>query len=115
MKRATEAVASGDWPSDDSLDTVTLEFDERHRRRVRLTTDAGDDFLLDMPDAVALADGDGLRLEDGGWIAVVAAPALPTVIFGVMGRHDCRAQFLRAPTSGVHPCPIPSQVCRSQR
>lgn len=74
MKRATEAVASGDWPSDDSLDTVTLEFDERHRRRVRLTTDAGDDFLLDLPDAVALADGDGLRLEDGGWIAVVAAP-----------------------------------------
>jgi urease accessory protein len=74
MKRATEAVAVGNWPSTDALDTVTLRFDDRHRRRVRLTTDAGDDLLLDLPDAVALADGDGLRLEGGGWIAVIAAP-----------------------------------------
>jgi len=74
MKRATEAATAGNWPSDEALDTVTLEFDDRHRRRVRLTTDAGDDLLLDLPETVALADGDGLRLEDGSWIAVIAAP-----------------------------------------
>jgi urease accessory protein len=74
MKRATETASAGNWPSNDTLDTVTLEFDDRHRRRVRLTTDAGDDLLLDLPEAIALADGDGLRLEHGGWIAVVAAP-----------------------------------------
>ena len=55
------------------VQSVTLAFDDRHRRRVRLTTDAGDDLLLDLPDVVVLRDGDGLRLEDGGWVAVVAA------------------------------------------
>jgi urease accessory protein len=74
MRRATEAISAGNRPRDDALDTVTLVFDDRHRRRVRLTTDAGEDLLLDLPEAVALAHGDGLRIEDGGWIAVVAAP-----------------------------------------
>ena len=30
--------------------------------------------MLDLPEAVALADGDGLELADGGWIEVRAAP-----------------------------------------
>jgi urease accessory protein len=34
---------------------------------------AGLDFLLDLPEAVALADGDGLELEDGGLVSVKAA------------------------------------------
>jgi urease accessory protein len=39
-----------------------------------MTTDSGDDLLLDLPEAVALGDGDGLRLEDGNWVTVMAAP-----------------------------------------
>ena len=73
MKRAIEAVAAGRWPGNDVTDTVTLSFDDRHRRRFLLTTDAGADLLLDLPETVALADGDGLRLDQGGWVAVVAA------------------------------------------
>jgi urease accessory protein len=36
--------------------------------------EAGLEFLLDLPEAVALADGDGLLLEDGGVVGVKAAP-----------------------------------------
>ena len=90
MKRATGAASAGNWPSNDALDTVTLGFDERHRRRVRLTTDAGDDLLLDLPETVALADGDGLRLEDGGWIAVVAAPESLMEVVSVSPEHLVR-------------------------
>jgi urease accessory protein len=53
--------------------TVTLGFDDRHRRRIRLTDDAGADFLLDLPEAATLVEGDGLGLEGGGIIAVRAA------------------------------------------
>lgn len=53
--------------------TVTLDFDARHRRRVRMTTDQGEDFLLNLPEAVALSDGDRLGLDDGRWVRVVAA------------------------------------------
>lgn len=73
MKRAVEAVAAGRWSVENVPDTVTLAFDERHRRRFRFTTDAGVDLLLDLPETVALSDGDGLRLDDGGWVAVIAA------------------------------------------
>ena len=53
--------------------TVTLPFEDRHRRRIRMTDDAGEDFLLDLADATRLADGDALVLEDGGAIVVRAA------------------------------------------
>jgi urease accessory protein len=53
---------------------VTLAYDDRHRRRLRIETDAGEAFVLDLPQAVALDDGDGLLLDDGRWIAVQAAP-----------------------------------------
>jgi len=42
-----------------------LTFDARHWRRVKLVTDGGEEVLLDLPKAVAMADGDGLRLGDG--------------------------------------------------
>ena len=72
MLQATRHAKAGDWPHPES-DRVLLDFDSRHRRRIRLTTIAGETVLLDLPKAVAMADGDGLRLEDGRWIAVAAA------------------------------------------
>lgn len=77
MQRAFEVKPRGTWcpPAGRSLGarSVTLAFDERHRRRIRMTDDDGAAFLLDLPDAVLLADGDGLVLEDGTMIAVHAA------------------------------------------
>ena len=74
MLRATRHAKAGDWSH--PVDRVTLDYDGRHRRRVRLTTEAGETVLLDLPKAVAMADGDGLRLEDGRWIGVSAAVEL---------------------------------------
>jgi urease accessory protein len=73
MRRAIEAAARGAWPESDAVGAVTLDYDARHRRRIRLDGIAGGPVLLDLPHAVALRDGDGLRLDGGGWIAVHAA------------------------------------------
>jgi urease accessory protein len=59
-----------------AVGVLTLDFDARHRRRIRLTTDQGEGVLLDLPKAVAMADGDGLLLEDGKWLRVQAATEL---------------------------------------
>lgn len=73
MRRAIAHHAAGSWPARETAATVTLPFDERHRRRLRLTDDAGQPFLLDLERAVLLAEGDGLALEGGGFIAIKAA------------------------------------------
>src|SRR5882757_9428609 len=69
---------AGKWPRDKARGTVTLAYDERHRRRIRLATDAGEAFLLDLPRATLLAAGDGLAIDDGSWIEV--RPALERLI-----------------------------------
>lgn len=56
------------------FDTITLDHQGRHRRRVALTTDGGMEFLLDLDRAVVLDDGDAFELEDGRLVQVKAAP-----------------------------------------
>ena len=73
MQNASIHRPAGHWPKENAVGTLTLDFDARHRRRIRLTADAGEDILLDLPKAVAMADGDGLQLEDGRWLMVRAA------------------------------------------
>jgi urease accessory protein len=73
MLRALKAERAGRWPRQQSRGTVTLDHDSRYRRRVKLKTDEGEDFLLDLAAAASLGDGDGLELDDGNWIEVKAA------------------------------------------
>lgn len=73
MRRATQIIPAGDWPESDATGSVTLAFDDRHRRRIRLTDDGGEDFLLDLAEAIRIADGDGLAMEGGGILKVLAA------------------------------------------
>jgi urease accessory protein len=73
MLRATAVKPAGSWEPGAARDCVVLDFDARHRRRIVMHGQAGLDFLLDLPEAVALADGDGLELEDGGLVSVKAA------------------------------------------
>jgi urease accessory protein len=73
MQRAIEHRPASSSPADTAAESVTLDYDARHRRRIRLTTDGGHDVLLDLPKAVPIAHGDGLMLEDGRWLRVVAA------------------------------------------
>jgi urease accessory protein len=51
-----------------------LDADERHRRRITLAGERGTDFLLDLPHATALKDGDGLVLDDGSIVRVAGKP-----------------------------------------
>lgn len=74
MRRAIAVHHSGQWPEDETADIVTLAFLDRHRRRIRLIADSGETFLLDLPRAQRLSEGDGLELEGGGYIFVRAAP-----------------------------------------
>jgi urease accessory protein len=64
----------GQWPEEAAVDSVTLTFLDRHRRRIRLVADSGTPFLLDLPRAQHLAEGDGLELDNGGYVRVCAAP-----------------------------------------
>jgi urease accessory protein len=73
MIRATKVHGQHRW-SEAPADTVVLEFDDRHRRRMAMTGTRGLAFLLDLEKAVALRGGDALVLEDGRLIEVVAAP-----------------------------------------
>ena len=72
MIRATKVLGQHRW-THAAADTVVLDFDDRHRRRMAMTATRGLEFLLDLENAVALRGGDALVLEDGRLIEVVAA------------------------------------------
>ncbi len=73
MIRATQVRGSHRW-SEPPADTVVLDFDDRHRRRMVMTGTRGLEFLLDLENALALRGGDALVLDDGRLVEVVAAP-----------------------------------------
>jgi len=73
MISATQVRKQHHW-SESPADTVVLDFDDRHRRRMAMTGTRGLAFLLDLESAVALRGGDALVLDDGRLIEVVAAP-----------------------------------------
>jgi urease accessory protein len=81
---------AGHWPKERAAGSLTLDFDARHRRRIRLTTDQGEDILLDLPRTIAMADGDALQLEDGRLLKVKAAAELIVEV-----RHKERNQLMR--------------------
>jgi urease accessory protein len=72
MIRATEVKPHHRW-TETPADTVVLDFDDRHRRRMAMTGTRGLEFLLDLDHATALRGGDALVLEDERLIEVVAA------------------------------------------
>lgn len=72
MIRATQVLGQHRW-TQSAADTVVLDFDDRHRRRMAMTGTRGLEFLLDLENAVALRGGDALVLEDGRLIEIVAA------------------------------------------
>jgi urease accessory protein len=75
LPRATQVLRAGGWIERTAKDVVTLDFDDRFRRRKRFTGQKGLAFLLDLEEATVLRDGDGLLLEEvGGVILVRAAP-----------------------------------------
>ncbi len=74
MLRATGIVRKAAVKADKIIDTVTLDHDERQKRRVALKAAGGLDVLVDLDKATMLGDGDALKLEDGRLVGVRAAP-----------------------------------------
>jgi urease accessory protein len=72
MKRCSEVRPAGSWQH--AVDRVVLDSDERQRRRSVLTAENGTIFLLDLPRATFLRDGEGLVLDDGSVIHVSGKP-----------------------------------------
>jgi urease accessory protein len=73
MQHAHSVRPAGSW-SGEPADTIVLDYDDRYRRRMAMTGVRGLSFLLDLPEAVMLRAGDGLALDDGRIVEVVAAP-----------------------------------------
>lgn len=90
MRRAIAVHSRGKWPQQAALDSVTLAFVDRHRRRLRLVADSGTPFLLDLPRVQHLADGDGLELDNGSYIRVRAALERVIEIAGDGAAELCR-------------------------
>ncbi|HKF11593.1 MAG TPA: urease accessory protein UreE [Xanthobacteraceae bacterium] len=87
MRRASEIKAAGTWNAASAVDRVVLDAAERHRRRIALTGERGTAFLLDLPHATALKDGDGLVLEDGAIVRVAGKPE-PLVEIAAHDAHE---------------------------
>jgi urease accessory protein len=99
MKRARSIVAVGKWSAATAVDHIVLDATERHRRRMMLTGERGTEFLLDLPHATSLRDGDGLVMEDGAIvrvdgkpeplveIAAASAPELARIAWHLGNRH----------------------------
>jgi urease accessory protein len=87
MRRAIAVHTRGHWPEAAAVDTVTLPFIDRHRRRIRLVADSGAPFLLDLPRPHHLAEGDGLEFDNGSYVRVRAA-AEPVIEIEADGAAD---------------------------
>lgn len=74
MLRATQTVRKPAVKAEKLVDSVSLDHEGRHRRRIQLVGDKGTAFLLDLEKATVLNDGDALKLDDGSLILVKAAP-----------------------------------------
>ncbi|MCP3417438.1 urease accessory protein UreE [Bradyrhizobium brasilense] len=92
MIRATKVLGQHRW-KEAPADTVVLDFDDRHRRRMVMSGTRGLEFLLDLENAVALRGGDALVLEDGRLVEVVAAPEPLAEIRGSDPHHLIRVAW----------------------
>jgi len=92
MIRATQVKPQHRW-TQTPADTVVLDFDDRHRRRMAMTGTRGLEFLLDLENAVALRGGDALVLEDGRLVEVVAAAEPLVEIKGSDPHHLIRVAW----------------------
>ena len=106
MIRAATILPATTWDRSREIGQILADAEARYRRRMRFTTTQGLDFLLDLARPQRLADGDGLLLEDGQIVRVIAEPealfeitafddhALTRIAWHLGNRH-IPVQFLR--------------------
>lgn len=74
MRRVSTISPARTFEAATVIDRVTLDADDRQRRRIVLTGELGTRLLLDFDRPVTLHDGDGLVLEDGSIVLVCGMP-----------------------------------------
>ena len=86
---ATRAISfrRATMPGETAFDLVTLDADQRHIRRRRITLAGGEDILVDFEQPARLQHGDRLVLEDGRLAAIVAAEEDLMAVTGRDSRH----------------------------
>ncbi|MGX5829523.1 urease accessory protein UreE [Mesorhizobium sp. 43Arga] len=72
--RAVSVLSAGEAGTVTPSGRTVLAHDERHLRRRAIELSDGSKVLVDLPEPVALNDGDRLVLEDGGHVEIIAAP-----------------------------------------
>ncbi|MER9937727.1 urease accessory protein UreE [Mesorhizobium sp. M0088] len=72
--RAVSVLSAGNAGTTLPSGRAILAHDERHLRRRAIELADGSKVLVDLPEPVALNDGDRLVLEDGGHVEIIAAP-----------------------------------------
>ena len=82
--RSDTILPAGTWDPSSATDTVLIDFDRRHRRRIVLRTEQGAELLLDLPHAARLRDGDGLPTESG----VIRVQAKPEPLLEIHAHDD---------------------------
>src|SRR6202140_1459442 len=92
MIRAPRVQGQHRW-TQPPADTVVLDLDDRHRRRMAMTGTRGLEFLFDLENAVVLRGGDALVLEDRRLVEVVAAPEPLIEIRGTDPHHLVRVAW----------------------
>ncbi len=73
MLAANRLIRSRDRSGEAPIDSLTLDSHKRHLRRARVTSDSGQDILIDLAEAAFLQDGDAVLVE-AGLIEIRAAP-----------------------------------------
>jgi urease accessory protein len=86
MLPVARAIRRRSGPATPPEATVTLDYEARMLRRRRLITDQGLAIFVDLAETVSLDDGDGLMLDDGSLVAVVAAPEAVLAVTGDLAR-----------------------------
>ena len=71
--RAVSVLPAGEAGATMSFGRAVLAHDERHLRRRAIELSDGGKVLVDLPDPIALNDGDRLVLEDGRHVEIIAA------------------------------------------
>jgi len=87
MHRVSSIASAGSFEAATAIDRVTLDADDRTRRRIVLTGEKGTQVLLDFDKPVTLRDGDGLVLDDGS-IVLVAGMTEPLAEIAASSPRD---------------------------
>ncbi|MGX1743714.1 urease accessory protein UreE [Bosea sp. NPDC055353] len=101
MLRAVSHSHGGD---DQPAGTIRLDHAARHLRRKLVTTDQGEEVMVDLPEPVLFADGDRLVLEDGRTVTIVAAEE---ELYEVLPGRACPLRHLAWHLGNRH---LPAQI-----